>query len=129
MKESKKPETITVDVRDISLGRAASKAAFLLRGKDRPDFAYHRAPLIIIEIKNYDKVKIGTKKMAQKVYIRYTGYPSGLRKTKLSDLYKKDSKMVFRKAVWGMLPKNKLRKVFIKNLVFSANGGSASGGE
>lgn len=118
MKESKKPETIIVDVRDISLGRAASKAAFLLRGKDRPDFAYHRTLPITVEVKNYDKLKIGTKKMAQKIYIRYTGYPSGLRKTKLSDLYKKDSKMVFRKAVWGMLPKNKLRKVFIKNLTF-----------
>lgn len=114
--ELKKIKNVTIDVKDIPLGRAASHVAFVLRGKDRVDFVYHKLIPIQVHIKNYDKVKI--RRASKKIQTRYTGYPSGLRSRTLAALYAKDPKSVFRKSVLGMLPKNKLQKRFISNLIF-----------
>ncbi len=101
------------------MGRAASEVASILRGKNRSDFAPNKSPEITLEIKNCDKLKIGEKKMEQKKYKRYSGYPSGLKHTKLGELYGKNPREVFIKAVKGMLPRNKLRKNLIKNIIWS----------
>ncbi|MEK7122107.1 MAG: 50S ribosomal protein L13 [Patescibacteria group bacterium] len=118
-----------IDVKGKSLGRAASEAAAILRGKNRPDFVPHLAPEIKLKILNAGEINIREEKKEKKVYKRYSGYPSGLKEIRMKDILAKDSREVFRKAVWGMLPKNKLRSKLIKNLLFSAEGGSASGGK
>ena len=55
--------------------------------------------------------------MNQKVYYRYSGYPGGIKKITLGELFEKDPGLVLKKAVWGMLPKNKLRKERIKRII------------
>lgn len=118
MTESKNSKKIIVDLKGASLGRAASAVASALRGKNSPDFASNRVPDIKVEIKNLDQLKIEEKKAGQKKYKRYSGYPSGLKETTLDALYKKNPREVFVKAVKGMLPNNKLRGGFIKNIIF-----------
>ncbi|MBI2627938.1 MAG: 50S ribosomal protein L13 [Candidatus Niyogibacteria bacterium] len=107
-----------IDVKGKSLGRAASEAAAILRGKNRPDFVPHLAPKIKLKILNVNGINIKEAKKEKKFYKRYSGYPSGLKEIKMKDVLVKDSREVFRKAVWGMLPKNKLRSEMIKNLLF-----------
>ena len=107
-----------MDVAGVPIGRAASLIASTLRGKTEASFLYRAAPDIFVEVKNVGKMKIIARKMLGKTYKRYTGYPGGLRETSLEELFKRDPREVLRKAVWGMLPKNKLRAVFIKHLIF-----------
>lgn len=118
LKKDKK-EKIIIDVGGFALGRAASMVASVLRAKSQPDFAPNRAPTFKVEIKNYDRIKISDKKMDQKIYKRYSGYPSGLKKIKLVDVYRKNPQDLFLRAVKGMLPKNKLQKIILKNLIFA----------
>lgn len=115
----KEKEKIEIDLEGASLGRAATRVALILRGKTRADFAPNKAPELTLEIKNCDKLKIGEKKMEQKKYKHYSGYPSGLKLTKLDELYRKNPREVFLKAVKGMLPRNRLRKNILKNIVWS----------
>lgn len=107
----------TLDVTNKPLGRAASEAAFLLRGKNSPNFAPNKAPKNIIKVANLDKIRFSEKKRKEKKYKRYSGYPGGLKYTSAEKLFAKDRREVFKKAVWGMLPKNKLRRIMMKNLV------------
>lgn len=107
-----------MDVAGLAVGRAATAIATKLRGKNRASFERHLAPSITVEVKNADKMKIAEGKKAGKVYTRYTGYPGGLKKERLGEVFAKDPREVLRRAVWGMLPKNKLRRIFIKHLVF-----------
>lgn len=107
----------TIDVKNKSLGRAASKTAVMLRGKDEPNFAPNRVPALKIRILNVSKIRLTGNKENQKKYVRYSGYPGGLKHIRMKDLFSKKPEEVFKKAVWGMLPKNKLRKIFIKNLI------------
>ena len=111
-------QKITMDVAGEAPGRAASRIAAVLRGKHRASFVRYLAPEIIVEVKNAKKMKIIARKMTGKVYTRYTGYPSGLRRTSLGEIYAKNPNEILRRAVWGMLPKNKLRRIFIKRLIF-----------
>lgn len=116
----KDQEKIIIDLKGMSLGRAASAAALVLRGKHRADFSPNKAPRIVVEIKNVGELKIDEKKAEQKSYKRYSGYPGGLKEIKLGELYEKYPQKVFLRALKGMLAKNKLRKEFLKNVVFSS---------
>ena len=111
---------VIIDLRGMSLGRAASAAASALRGKHLADFAPNKSAKVTVELKNVASLQINDKKAEQKLYKRYSGYPSGLKKIKLAELYKKDPQKVFLHALKGMLAKNKLRRDFLKNVVFSA---------
>ncbi|MBI1957581.1 MAG: 50S ribosomal protein L13 [Candidatus Niyogibacteria bacterium] len=115
----KSNEKVSVDVAGLAVGRAASAIAVKLRGKDRATFLRHIARAVTVEVKNADKMKVTLRKRAGKIYTRYTGYPGGLRKERLGDVFAKDPREVLRRAVWGMLPKNKLRRIFIKHLTFA----------
>ena len=107
-----------LDAKDKPLGRLASETASILRGKKEVDFAPNRLADVKVKIVNIDKIKIGEKKIEQKYYKRHSGYPGGLKVTPLKKaLEKKGMAYIFRKAVMGMLPKNKLQKRMIKNLV------------
>ena len=105
-----------IDATNKVLGRLASKIAILLQGKHKPNFVPYLNTGDKVIVTNTDKIKITGKKLKKKVYYRHSGYPGGLKKITLEELMKRDSREVLKKAVWGMLPKNKLRKQRIKNL-------------
>lgn len=108
----------TIDAKNRSIGRVASEAAKALMGKDSVDFKNNAVKSEKVQIVNASKAKISQKKLLDKVYTRYTGYAGGLRSESLEKLLeKKGHTEVFRKAVSGMLPNNKLKKARIKNLV------------
>jgi len=108
---------VILDLEGKKLGRAATEAANILRGKNRATFAPNIVPDVKLKVTNLTKLSITDKKKAEKEYQRYSGYPGGLFRTKMAELWKKNPGEVFKKAVYGMLPKNRLRAKFIKNLV------------
>ena len=121
MKESVKRQTHIIDAKGKSLGRLASQIALLLRGKHKPNFAPHKDIGDFVVVKNFSKVKFTGKKLEQKIYYRHSGYLGGLKEIKLKDLLKKNPEKVLKKAVLGMLPKNKLARRMIKRLKIENN--------
>ena len=105
-----------IDANDQVLGRIATKAATILSGKHRP----HYAPFLItgdhVVIINADKIRLTGQKRETKVYRWHTLYPGGLREKKASNLLVSKPEDVIREAVFGMLPKNKLRKRMVQRL-------------
>jgi large subunit ribosomal protein L13 len=108
---------IIIDAKNKPLGRVASEAAVLLRGKNKPNFSPNKIPPIKVKITNSSKAKLTGSKLNQKKYASYSGYPGGLKYIKMKELFERKPEDIFKKAVWGMLPKNKLRKAVIKNLI------------
>jgi len=106
-----------IDATDKALGRLASEIAVFLQGKNSANFKLENDSNEKIEIINIGKIRFTGKKMENKVYYRHSGYPGGLKKIILKDLFAKDPKEVIKKAVLGMLPKNKLRQKRIKRLI------------
>ena len=111
-------ETHTIDASDKILGRLATEIAVLLRGKHKPDFMPHKEMGDIVIVKNASKIKVTGKKMDQKTYFRHSGYLGSGKEIPLKVLLKKDPGNVLKIAVYGMLPKNKLRPIQIKRLKF-----------
>ncbi len=109
-------KTHTIDASGKILGKLAVEIAVLLRGKNKVDFAPHKDIGDIVIVKNVDKIKFSGRKMKQKKYYRHSGYPGGLKEISLEKLFAKNPDQVLRKAVWGMLPTNKLRDKIIKRL-------------
>jgi large subunit ribosomal protein L13 len=107
-KEDVERDWYVVDVTDKILGRAATKIATLLIGKDRPDFAPHLDGGAGVIVVNCEKVKVTGKKATQKLYDSFSGYPGGLKQTPYEKMAEKKPKYIIRHAVKGMLPKNKL---------------------
>ena len=98
------------------LGRLATVVATILRGKRNPryvDFLDSGDYVIVI---NADKIKVSGKKLDQKMYYSHTGYPGGIKERTLKEFLEKKPEEVIRKAVWGMVPKNKLNRAIIKKL-------------
>lgn len=107
----------TIDATDKTLGRVASQAAKLLRGKNEVTFERHLAPNIKVVIANTSKAKITDRKMREKVYDHYSGYPGGYRTETMADLARRKGVVeLFRVAVHGMIPNNKLRSIIMKRL-------------
>jgi large subunit ribosomal protein L13 len=105
---------------DELLQRIASEAAKLLMGKNTPVFVRNAAPNVEVEIINTSKADINEKKREEKLHPRYSGYPSGITiPTVGHTIEQKGYKEVFRQAVYGMLPRNKLRAKMIKHLKIS----------
>jgi len=118
---SPKPGDITrdwhvIDAEDIVLGRLAVQAANLLRGKHKPIFAPHMDTGDFVIIVNAEKVALSSDKATTKVTYRHSGFPGGLTATPVGKQLEKDARKVIEKAVWGMLPKNKLGRQMIKKL-------------
>lgn len=95
----------------------ATEAAVLLRGKNSPGFDPARLSSNKVTIFNVNKMAFTGKKIKQKLYRKHSGYHGGLKEKTLGEMLKQDSRIVLKKAVWGMLPKNKLRAKLIKNLI------------
>lgn len=105
-----------LDASEFTLGRLATRAATLLRGKHKAIFTPHMDLGDFVVVKNASKVKLTGRKLEQKEYIRFTGYPGGIRRKVLRDVLKKDPQWVIIHAVRNMLPTNRLRSVIIKRL-------------
>jgi len=111
-----KIETHTIDATNKVLGRLASQIAVLLRGKHKPNFLPYKDMGDFVVIKNVDKLKVTGKKIEQKKYFSHSGYPGRGKEIQLKTLFKQDPGQVLKRAVLGMLPKNRLRAKMIKKL-------------
>ncbi len=107
-----------IDATDQAVGRLATQIATILRGKNKAEYSPQIDNGDFVLLINLDKIKFTGKKMDQKLYYKYSGYQGGLKETKLKDLYNNRPEEVIKKAVWQMLPKNKLRQHMIKRLTF-----------
>jgi large subunit ribosomal protein L13 len=105
-----------IDASDIVLGRLASQAAILLRGKHKAIFAPHVDTGDFVIIVNAAKVALTGNKLADKRAYRHSGYPGGLRAVAYSDLMDKSPERAVTKAVKGMLPKNSLGRQMLSKL-------------
>jgi large subunit ribosomal protein L13 len=113
-----KRQTHIIDAKNRILGRLATEIANLLRGKHKPDFLPNKDMGDFVIVKNVEKLKISGKKMEKKIYYRHSGYLGGLKEIPLKRIWQKDPAKVLKMAVFRMLPKNKLRKKWIKRLKF-----------
>jgi large subunit ribosomal protein L13 len=114
------PLSYTIDAKGKQLGRVASDAAQALLGKKSPEYVQNKVLPVQVTIQNASQIRIGEKKLGQKTYVHYTGYPGGLRETSMPMLIeKKGIEEVIRKAVDGMIPRNKLRKERMKRLTIT----------
>lgn len=97
-------------------GRLASKVVLILRGKTRPNFDPAKMPQEKVLVSNIAKLRFSGKKLSQKLYHHYSGYPGGLKTRSLEKEWPKNPVKIFKKTVYDMLPKNRLRDRVIKNL-------------
>ncbi|OGL73493.1 50S ribosomal protein L13 [Candidatus Uhrbacteria bacterium RIFCSPHIGHO2_02_FULL_60_10] len=108
---------VTIDATGQSIGRLASAAARLLQGKHKAAYEAHVDHGDKVEIRNAAKVKIlGANKLDQKKYYQYSGYPGGMRVTQLKTVLAKNPAQTIERAVYSMLPKNRLRRDRLKRL-------------
>ncbi len=118
---SPKPGEVTrnwhvIDADDVVLGRLAVTAATLLRGKHKAQFAPHVDTGDFVVVVNASKVALTGNKRTDKLAYRHSGRPGGLKSISYGELLEKDPRKAVEKAVWGMLPKNKLSRQLIKKL-------------
>ncbi len=118
---SPKPGDVTrewhvIDATDVVLGRLAVSAATLLRGKHKPIFAPHLDTGDFVIVVNADKIALTGNKHDSKVAYRHSGYPGGLHGKTYGQLLETDPRKVVERAVWGMLPKNKVGRALMKKL-------------
>jgi large subunit ribosomal protein L13 len=109
-------EWLVIDATDVVLGRLAVQTANLLRGKHKPIYAPHVDTGDFVVIVNASKVALSSNKRETKLAYRHSGYPGGLSATPYGELIDKDARKAIEKAVWGMLPKNKLGRQMLKKL-------------
>ena len=117
-KETAQKEWIVVDATDQVLGRLGSKVAKLLRGKYKPNFTPNVDCGDKVIIINADKVRLTGKKMTDRIYYSYTGYPGGQRENTPASILAKPNgaDKLLRRVVKGMLPKNRLGAKVLDNL-------------
>lgn len=108
---------IIIDAKNKKLGRLASEVAKALRGKTDAGFLPHSLDLPKVMVKNADEVAFSEKKLKEKEYWTYSGYPGGRKVKTAWEVAQKDKREVLRRAVSGMLAKNRLKKIMIKNLI------------
>jgi large subunit ribosomal protein L13 len=107
---------VVIDATDVVLGRLASHAAALLRGKHKPTFAPHMDMGDFVIVVNAEKVALTGQKLEKKMAYRHSGYPGGLTATSYVEMLEKHPTRAVEKAIRGMLPKNSLGRAQIKKL-------------
>lgn len=111
---------VVMDASDQVLGRLASEAAKILRGKHKPEYTPHLDTGDFVVIVNADRVKLTGSKLDEKKYYRHSGRPGNLKVETARERLEKYPERVIQAAVWGMLPKNRLgRKLLRKLKVYS----------
>ncbi|MDN4475047.1 50S ribosomal protein L13 [Demequina sp. SYSU T00192] len=118
---SPKPGDVTknwyvIDATDVVLGRLASQAASLLRGKHKATFAPHVDGGDFVIVINAEKVALSGNKLTDKMVYRHSGFPGGLSAVPIGELLEKNPRRVIENAVKGMLPKTKLGAAQLKHL-------------
>ena len=109
-----------VDAKNKTLGRLAARVAGILRGKHKPNFTPHLDTGDGVIVINASKIRVTGRKLKQKIYRRYSGYPGGLKEVPLANLLRQKPELVFKLAVKRMLPKGSLgRRIFKKLKVYS----------
>jgi len=98
------------------LGRLATRVAVLLRGKNKPQFSNFLDTGDFVIVINAEKVTVTGRKLAKKEYYSHSQYPGGLKTEVLEDLLAKKPEEAIKRAVWGMIPKNKLGRSVYKKL-------------
>ena len=115
-KETVKKEWVVIDATDLALGRLASRVALVLRGKNKPGFTPNVDCGDNVIVVNAEKVALSGKKMTDRVYTSYTGYPGGQRFTTPKEILQTRPAELIRRAVKGMLPKTRLGDKILGNL-------------
>ena len=105
-----------IDASDVVLGRLATQAAILLRGKHKPIFAPHLDTGDFVIVINAEKIALSGRKLEQKRAYRHSGYPGGMHSMAYGDLLEQHPERVIEKAVRGMLPKNSLGRSQLRKL-------------
>lgn len=115
-KEEVKRNWYLIDAKDKILGRLASKIAYMLQGKHKPDYTPHVDQGDFFVIINAEKIKLTGKKLENKVYWRHSGYMGGLKLETAKQLLERKPEELIRLAVKRMLPRNRMRKKLLKKL-------------
>ena len=105
-----------VDASGQTLGRLATFLAKVLTGKTKPVYTAYEDVGDFVVVVNAEKIRVTGRKVDQKIYRHHSGYPGGLKSTSMATVQKKNPERVILEAVSGMLPKNKLRAVYLKKL-------------
>ena len=105
-----------VDAEGKTLGRLATQIADMLRGKRKPEYTPHCDTGDFVVVINAEKVRVTGRKMEQKLYWRHSGYPGGIRSRTLAEMLDRQPEEVLRKAVKGMIPRNKLGRAQLRKL-------------
>ena len=109
-------EWVLIDAEDQVLGRLATKAAHILRGKHKPQFTPHTDTGDFVVVINADKVRVTGNKRTDKIYKRYSGYPGGQKTETFEEAMAKHPERVIEHAVKGMLPKSTLGRAQLRKL-------------
>jgi large subunit ribosomal protein L13 len=104
------------DLSGKTLGRAATEIATILMGKNKTTFSYHRDDGDYVVAINAKDIVVTGKKLKQKIYYHHTAYTGNMSELSLKDLFQKDPRKVIEYAVYGMLPKNRLRDKRMRRL-------------
>ena len=111
-----KKDWYIADAEGKTLGRFASEIAKVLRGKHKPTFTPNLDMGDFVIVVNADKVKLSGSKETNKTYFKHSGYIGSTTFTKLDHMRRTHPERIVEKAVWGMLPKNRLGRAIIKHL-------------
>jgi len=115
-KEDLQKDWYVVDLEDKVLGRAATQIATILRGKNKAIFTPSVDTGDFVIVLNAEKVRLTGNKLSQKMYYRHSGFTGGLTATSADKMLEKKPEELIKKAVKGMLPKNKLGRQMFKKL-------------
>lgn len=121
-KEDVVREWYIVDVKDMILGRVATKIASLLIGKEKTEIVPNVDSGDYVIVINSDNINVTRDKANKKMYYKYSGYPGGLRETVFKDQLTKDSRRIIIDAVKNMIPKNKSRDIRMARLFVYKDG-------
>ena len=114
--EASEREWHLVDAADLPIGRLASEIAQILRGKHKPQYAPHLDVGDHVVVINAGQIGITSKKPEQKMYHSHSGYPGGIKSESFNSLRQRKPEKIIERAVWGMLPKNRLGRAVLKKL-------------
>ncbi len=109
-------EWVLVDANDQTLGRLATQIAIVLLGKHKPGFTPGVEMGDYVIVVNAKNIKVTGNKLDDKMYYRHSGYPGGLKAINLRDLLAKHPERVIQRAVWGMLPHNRMGRHLMRKL-------------
>lgn len=112
-----KEKEIVIDAKDKKLGRIASEVALALRGKTSVDFLPNRISFPKVFIKNVDELDLSENKLKKTFFVRYSGYPGGQKIRSAHDVFQKSKSDLLKKAIYGMIRRNRLKSKMIKNLI------------